>query len=135
MTGEYGYLTADGVYRTTVYTSSPYGGYVVLAQTKEERGSEHFTGMQEGREKKKEFDFNYTVKDSPVTNKGHHHEVRIVQPNIYYQPSSLLSQGTGYSDTSQAGSYWWDAADGYRRVVTYTADSTGYHPVITKVKL
>ena len=37
VTGEYGYLTADGVYRTTVYTSSHKTGFVVLAQTEEER--------------------------------------------------------------------------------------------------
>ena len=72
VTGEYGFLSADGVYRTTVYTSSPQTGYVVVAQTREERG------RQEEQERKEEFDFNYTTQDNLVTNQGHHHEVSAV---------------------------------------------------------
>ena len=65
VTGEYGYLAPDGVYRTTVYSSSPQTGYVVLAQTREQRG----------KEEDKEFEFNYTTVDSQVNHEGHHHEV------------------------------------------------------------
>ena len=72
VTGEYGFLSADGVYRTTVYTSSPQTGYVVVAQTREERG------RQEEQERKEVFDFNYTTQDNLVTNQGHHHEVSSV---------------------------------------------------------
>ena len=72
VTGEYGFLSADGVYRTTVYTSSPQTGYVVVAQTREERG------RQEEQERKEEFDFNYTTQDSLQNNQGHHHEVSSV---------------------------------------------------------
>ena len=70
VTGEYGYLTDDGVYRTSVYTSSPHTGFMVLAQTEEKRGVK--------MEKEMEFYFNYTTKDSLVTNEGHHHEVTTV---------------------------------------------------------
>jgi hypothetical protein len=53
VTGEYGFLSADGVYRTTVYTSSPQTGYVVVAQTREERGrqGEQARGRQEEQER------------------------------------------------------------------------------------
>ena len=66
VTGEYGYLAPDGVYRTTVYSSSPQTGYVVLAQTRKQRG----------KEEDKEFEFNYTTVDSKVNHEGHHHEVK-----------------------------------------------------------
>ena len=66
--GEYGFLTADGVYRTTAYTSSPQTGFVVLSQTEEERG------VKMEKERDKELYFNYTTKDSLVNNEGHHHE-------------------------------------------------------------
>jgi hypothetical protein len=65
----------------TVYTSSPQTGFVVLAQTEEERRVK--------MEKEWEFYFNHTTKDSLANNEGHQHEevtVHIVSNKMAYCP-------------------------------------------------
>ena len=43
---------------------------------------------------------------------------------------------TGFSDSSKVGEYFWDGPDGYRRIVTYTADDKGgYRPTLRQIKL
>ena len=78
MRGEYGSLAADGVYRTTVYTSSPHTGYVVVAQTREQRD----------QQVDKQYQFNYTTRDSKENQ-----EVRY--STVQYSTGSIM-QGTGY---------------------------------------
>ena len=92
--GEFGFLAADGIYRTTIYKASPHGGYRVLGQTRELRR---------------------------VPSKEH----------------EQVDQGFGfqYRDITQSGKYWWDGEDGIRRIVSYSADKTGFHPVITSVPM
>ena len=111
--GEYGFLSPDGVYRTTVYTSSANTGFMVVAQTREQRD----------QQENKEYEYLYSTKNSQVCNSLYRIDYR-----------GWCMQGDS-RDTYQAGQYWWDGEDGYRRVVTYTADNTGYHPHITQVKL
>ena len=90
VSGEYGYLTPDGVYRTTVYTTTQGGAFVVLAQTTEKRGAST-EGVMRLPERKKEFAFDYTTQDSRATNQRHHHEVRLLHSVTNY--ISLLCSG------------------------------------------
>ena len=39
----------------------------------------------------------------------------------------------GFVDGSKQGTFYWDGPDGYRRIVSYTADEKGFRPTIVKV--
>jgi hypothetical protein len=41
---------------------------------------------------------------------------------------------SGFADGSKQGTFYWDGPDGYRRIVTYTADDKGFKPTIVKVQ-
>ena len=48
----------------------------------------------------------------------------ITQPRTLFE-YNVFFQETGFSDGSKRGSYFWDAADGQRFLVTYEAGTEG----------
>lgn len=122
--GEFGFATANGLYLTTKYATDKDGNFVVRERTRETL-DEYAARRRGGRalevterptpppptttvRPKVEYRFNYTTTDDerPLIRKHHHEE-------------------TGFSDGSKRGSYFWDAADGQRFLVTYEAGAEG----------
>ena len=67
-------------------------------------------------ERVKIYQFNYTALHTPDSRKHGHQEM-------------------GFSDSSKMGDYYWDGPDGYRRVITYTADNGGFVPVFRQIPI
>ena len=61
---------------------------------------------------------------------------RVMIYHFNYTAPQHHREEMGFSDSSKVGDYYWDGPDGYRRIVTYTADDAGgYRPRLRQVKL
>jgi len=132
VTGEYGFLTADGYYNIVMYATDVKGKFIITGRKRirmEPPKPKPDEGEARKARAKEEAAARTTTTTTTTTER-----VKIYQFN--YTAPQHGRQEMGFSDSSKMGDYYWDGPDGYRRIVTYNADDAGgYRPIVKQVKL
>jgi len=130
VTGEYGFESADGYYNTVQYATDAEGKFRILGRKRirlTPPKPKVNTDQLEGRQSRQ---LPVTVEPTTTTTE------KVMIYHFNYTAPQHHREEMGFSDSSKVGDYYWDGPDGYRRIITYTADDAGgYRPRMRQIKL